>query len=412
MKHKIWIKATLLAASTLTVMAGAAIAPALPKIGRAFADVPNADFLTKLILTTPALFIALFAPIAGWMIDRFGKLRLFAIAMVVYSAAGTAGLYLENIYWLLASRALLGMSVAIVMTTATTLIGDYFSGGERSGFLGIQGAFMAFGGTVFVAASGLLADYSWRYPFAIYGLSVVVLLLTLLFLYEPESTYQESGAKRQRLPKAKRRSVGVIYFATFVGMAFFYMVPVQLPFLMERIGVTQSSKASIGLVLITLAAASVAAYYRRISLRLSFRQIYIIVFMMMGIGYGLVSLANSLAAVGGSMIVAGLGAGLLMPNGNLSIIAYTPPGIRGKVLGGLTGAVFTGQFLSPILFQPLVDQFSIRLAFQVAALVSVAMGLALVWPGILRPPRKANTEAPSPQATTSLRIADNKPAEG
>ena len=50
--------ATLLLASSLTVMAAAIISPALPQIEGAFAGEANASLLTQLALTAPALLIA------------------------------------------------------------------------------------------------------------------------------------------------------------------------------------------------------------------------------------------------------------------------------------------------------------------------------------------------------------------
>jgi hypothetical protein len=53
------VRLTLLFVSTLTVMAGATIAPSLPAMRQFFASVNNADFLVRLVLTAPALFIAI-----------------------------------------------------------------------------------------------------------------------------------------------------------------------------------------------------------------------------------------------------------------------------------------------------------------------------------------------------------------
>jgi hypothetical protein len=53
------VKATLLLVSTLTVMAGATIAHSLPAMRQHFSEVPNADYWVRLILTVPALFIAI-----------------------------------------------------------------------------------------------------------------------------------------------------------------------------------------------------------------------------------------------------------------------------------------------------------------------------------------------------------------
>ena len=52
-------------------------------------------------------------------------------------------------------------------------------------FVGIQIAFMSLGGILFTGLGGVLADYSWRYPFLIYLFALVVLPFSILFLREP-----------------------------------------------------------------------------------------------------------------------------------------------------------------------------------------------------------------------------------
>jgi MFS family permease len=107
---------------------------------------PQSEILTKLILTVPALFIAVCAPPAGLFIDRFGRMKLMRAALIGYGLSGTAVLFLQDIYLILVSRALLGVAVAGVMTTTITLIADYFSGMERDEFMGLQGAFVTLSG--------------------------------------------------------------------------------------------------------------------------------------------------------------------------------------------------------------------------------------------------------------------------
>ena len=178
-KDKIALKVTLLLASMMTMMAGAVMAPSLPQINEHFMAIPNADMLTRLIITLPALFIAFLAPVAGWFIDKFGRKQILIYSLVLYGFAGTSGFFLNNMFSILVSRALLGMAVAGIMTTAVTLIGDYFEGDERNTFMGMQAAFMGFGGVVFIAMAGLFADIRWNYPFLIYGFSFLVLILVI-----------------------------------------------------------------------------------------------------------------------------------------------------------------------------------------------------------------------------------------
>ena len=126
----------LLVASTMTVMAGAAIAPALPAIARHFSHVAGIDLWSRLVLTLPALFTAIGGALAGAVIDRFGRLRLLVTATVVYGIAGGAGGLADSIGMLLVSRALLGLSVGAIMTTTITLIADYYQGAERNRVMG------------------------------------------------------------------------------------------------------------------------------------------------------------------------------------------------------------------------------------------------------------------------------------
>ena len=125
-------RAALVGVATLTVMSTMAIAPSLPPMARAFAGTPHAELLAKLTLTIPAIVIAICAPLAGWVIDRYGRLPMLYTSMVLYGAAGAAGYFLESLYGILASRILLGFAIAGAMTTTQTLAGDYFHGEARS----------------------------------------------------------------------------------------------------------------------------------------------------------------------------------------------------------------------------------------------------------------------------------------
>ena len=116
----------------MTVMAGATIAPSLPEMTRAFPNNPNAETLVKLVLTIPGLFIAITAPMSGWIIDRFGRIRLLVGMLLLYAIAGTSGLYLNSLFEIIVGRAFLGIAVGGIMTTAIALIGDYFEGETRS----------------------------------------------------------------------------------------------------------------------------------------------------------------------------------------------------------------------------------------------------------------------------------------
>ena len=156
------IKATLLLTSTLTVMSGATIAPSLPAMQEYFADVPNSALLVRLVLTIPALFIAIGGLFAGQLVDRLGRKPLLVGSTLVYGLAGASGLVLNSLGTILVGRALLGLSVAGIMTGVTTLIADYYTGQSRANFMGLQAAFMGLGGVVFLSVGGFESCWSNR----------------------------------------------------------------------------------------------------------------------------------------------------------------------------------------------------------------------------------------------------------
>jgi MFS family permease len=62
----------LMAGSCLPVLGAVLLAPVLPKMQDHFAAVPGAKTLVPVVLTVPALALALLAPFAGVIVDRLG----------------------------------------------------------------------------------------------------------------------------------------------------------------------------------------------------------------------------------------------------------------------------------------------------------------------------------------------------
>ena len=370
------LRATLLAVSSLTVMAGATISPSLPAIQAHFADVPAVDVLARLVLTLPALFIALGAPLAGVLVDRWGRQPLLAACVVLYAAAGVSGVYLDALTPILIGRALLGLAVAGIMTASVTLVADYFEGDQRASFLGLQAGFMAFGGFIFLTAGGFLADISWRGPFFIYLFALVLLPGVLWSLYEP----QRASSTSRNVPDVPMpwAALALIYGFAFVGMIVFYMVPVQLPFYLEQRFNATPGQSGLAIAAMTLVAGVTALLYKQVKRNFGYISIAALAFVFMGGGYAFIGYAGDFLLVIVGLVVAGLGAGLLMPNANVWATSVAPAVARGRALGGLTAALFLGQFLSPLVVQPLTAVSSLGMAFVVVGLVSVGIAVCLL----------------------------------
>jgi MFS family permease len=175
----------LLLSSCLAVLGAVLLAPVLPRIRDAFAGTPGVETLTPVVLTAPALVIGLTAMVAGRIVDRVGRKRLLVGALVVYAFVGTAPLWLPSLQLIVASRVLLGLTEAAIMTCCTTLLADYFHGSQRERYLGLQVVCTTVAATLFFGLGGALGAQDWRTPFWLYAVGLPLALLAAPELLRP-----------------------------------------------------------------------------------------------------------------------------------------------------------------------------------------------------------------------------------
>ncbi len=368
--------ATLLVSATLTVMAGATIAPSLPALRTHFADTPDIDLWVRLVLSLPALAIALASPPIGLLIDRKGRVPVLRASLVLYAFAGASGLVVDTLWALLAGRFLLGVAVAGILTSSTALIADAYDGSRRARFLGLQGSFMGFGGVLFLTLGGILAELGWRLPFAVYLLSLLVLPGAILGLHDGPPPSREPGATEvaDRVPWAP---LVRIYAVTFMGMAVFYLIPTQIPFLLQALSGGGASTAGLAIAAGALVSATVSLLYGRVSARVGFPALAAASLALLGAGFVVVGEAESIAGVVAGLGVCGLGTGLIMPNGAQWLITTVPASLRGRSLGAMNTAIFLGQFVSPVMVHLFLSEGGPAHAFLVVAGGSAAAGATL-----------------------------------
>lgn len=369
-------KLTLLLVSSLTIMSMLTISASLPDMAVDFKDDPNGEQLVKMALSFPALFIALSAMVAGPIIDSTGRLKLLGPILVVYAIAGSSGYWLENLYLILAGRALLGICVGFTMTIATTLIADYYQGKARQQFAGIQIAFMSVAGIVFVSLGGVLADIDWRIPFLIYVLSLAVLPLAYIFLKEPE---HQPGEKRDEAVALKSPRIIWFVFANVMLMwILFFIVPIQIPFHLKDIGM--ESNTAIGLVIAssTFFSAISSFSFGKLKGRFSFPALFALGYGLMAIAFVFIAFGDSFSMVMMGMLFSGLGMGITIPNANVWVMQLAPLEIRGREIGRLTTFWFMGQFLSPLILLPLLKIFNHMQMFNALAGILGLMTLIFI----------------------------------
>lgn len=383
---------TLLSVSTLTIMSGATISASLPGIAARFADLPNVELLSRLVLTLPALFIAVFSPVAGWVIDRYGRKPLLIVMLPLFAVAGCSGLFADSLFGLLAGRAVLGIAVGGIMTTATALVGDFFAGTERDRYMGLQQAFVGIGGTIFLTGGGFMAELHWRAPFLIYALAFLLLPAALTFIREPiRPAAMQTRTAPDGLGTHGTLLLAVLLMGAVLNMVAFYMIPTQLPFYLRSLGLEAPSLAGMAIGLGQLVGIASSLVFARFRQMLGVMGVFALAFGSMGSAFVLLSVAGTYAGILLAMAVSGIGMGTIMPNFAGAAMLLASPALRGRISGLLVASVFTGQFLSPLLSQPLIAAKGYAATYGMAGLMLLVFAFGSLVVRLSPRPRDAAT---------------------
>lgn len=377
------VTVAILLMASMTIMANATISSSLPGLRAHFADLPEIETLSGLLLTLPSLAIVLTAGLWGVAVDRLNRQWLLVGSALLYAAGGTSGLWAEDFWTMLAGRAVLGLGVAGTMTLAMTWGVDLFHGPARARFLGRQGAAMSAGGVVVSILGGALAAAHWRGAFGVYLLVLPIMVLGLMVLAPHARAHRARAAARLAAPAAAAagafpwRAFLLVGPLGFFFMVTFYVIPTRLPFHLQGMGVGNPLLIGVIMAGMTLSSLPGALAYGRVRRHLSAMAVFALSFGLMGAGMLVVALATTPALALAGTLLMGVGMGPAMPNYTAHLMAEVPPDQRGRASGMLTTAFFAGQFASPLVSAPLVAALGLVGAFEILAAAMIALAVVL-----------------------------------
>ena len=172
----------------------------------------------------------LVSPFAGAIADRVSRKWLIIASLGVWSAVTTLMSFCTNydqIFWL---RALMGVSEALYIPAALSLIADYHTGKFRSFAIGIHMTGLYLGQAVGGFGATLAAAFSWQQTFHWFGIiGVAYAALLMVLLYEKRDVVPEkiSVAPEQKIPVLK--GFGMIFSNMAFWVILFFFASTSLP---------------------------------------------------------------------------------------------------------------------------------------------------------------------------------------
>lgn len=367
---------TIVISAFLPIFAIVTMLPAVPSIIDHFASDPAAYWKVPMMVAAPGLTIALVAPFAGWLVDLLGRRNLLIAATFLYGIVGTLPYFVESLDFLFASRFVLGLSEAAILTIVNTLLGDYWDDSGRRDWLFIQGVVGPFLATGVILLAGPVTAVRWNGVFLVYAVAFPIALAMYFFLFEPAVARKPEGSAGTPVatgfPWAWILLTGGV---TLLTATMYYVFSINGGLAFREVGVTNPARLSALIAIPSLFVMLGSLFFRLLGGAANAVQLAAF-FLILGLGLVGIGLAPDYRWMIAAVVLQQIGTGMTVP----SLIAWTqtrlPVQHRGRGMGVWTACFFLGQFASPWL----VHRFdlltgSMQGAFLLMGLIGLVSGL-------------------------------------
>lgn len=179
-----WILAATILGSSMAFIDGTVVNVALPALQSAM---HGSLAGVQWVVESYALFLAALLLIGGSLGDLYGRRKIFATGVVIFSAASAWCGLASSIGQLIAARALQGFGGALLVPGSLALISANFSEKERGRAIGTWSGFTSITAAIGPVLGGWLVQHaSWRWAFFI-NVPVGLIVVTLALWKVPES---------------------------------------------------------------------------------------------------------------------------------------------------------------------------------------------------------------------------------
>ncbi|MGB3903984.1 MAG: MFS transporter [Anaerolineae bacterium] len=217
----------------MAVLGVSSITPAFPKIVKELGISPQAVGSLITVFTLPGVLLT---AVLGILADHFGRRKILVPALMIFALAGGACAFARDFNLLLALRFFQGVGAAGLGAMNVTIIGDLYSGKERSAAMGCNSSVLSVGTASYPAIGGALATLAWYYPFILPLAAIPVGLAVLFSLHNPEPKNVQDFRQYLRTTGqiiASRRVVGLFAISTITFIILYGSYLTYFPLFIE-----------------------------------------------------------------------------------------------------------------------------------------------------------------------------------
>lgn len=370
-----------LVAGGFTVALGyGVVAPAIPQFALEFGV---SNFAASAIVSAFALMRLVSAPLAGWVVGRWGERRTYIIGILIVAASTGASALAANYAQFVVLRGVGGIGSTMFTVAATALLIKVSPELARGRVASLNAAGFLLGGLLGPVFGGIVAGFGIRAPFVFYFCTLVAAATVVAVALRGSAAARRStGASDAAPAMTLREALGVPQYRSLLLSVFAFgwtSFGVRVSVIPILVAVAfDGDAATAAWVLAAYAAGNAILIFPsgRWNDTVGRKPLLIAGMAVLAVTYFALPLSPTLWAAMVVMVAAGAGSALVNP-GQQAVLADVLGGRRGgNVVATYSMTSDLGGVLGPLVAGAVVDAAGFGWAFGISAMLLVAAGIA------------------------------------
>lgn len=361
----------------MAVMGVASLTPAFPKMIEALKIKPGEIGLLVSVFTLPGIILS---PIVGILADRIGRKKILVVSLFLFGVAGSTCFYVTDFNILLLLRFIQGIGAASLGSLNVTVIGDIYSGNERTKIMGYNAGVLSVGTALYPAIGGAMAVLGWNYPFLLTLTALPIGFLTLLFLNNPEPKNEQKLSEylKNALMAFKNKETIILFAGSVITFIILYgAYLIYLPLLLADKFHASSVMIGVMLSCMSVVTAIISSNLGRLAKLFSEKILLKSSFLFCAVALLIFPFLGNMWFLFFPIIIFGIGHGLSFPNIQSLLAGIAPIKYR-AIFMSLNGMVQRlGQTLGPLLAGLVFFSFGMSTVFIASAGLAVITSIIL-----------------------------------
>jgi ACDE family multidrug resistance protein len=362
----------------MAVLGVSSITPAFPKIVQELGISSQAIGLLITVFTFPGVLLA---PVLGVLADRLGRKKILVPALLLFGIAGGACGFARHFNLLLILRFLQGVGAASLGSLNVTLIGDLYSGKERTAAMGYNASVLSIGTAGYPAIGGALATLGWYYPFVLPFVAIPIGLLVLFSLKNPELKSEQNLKEyfSNTWQSIKNRQVIGLFLASVITFIMLYgSYLTYFPLLIGDSFGAPPWVIGLMMAMMSLTTAFTSSQLGKLARVYSGRTLLQASFIIYALALVMIPFMPNLWAFLIPIIIFGMAHGVNIPNIQTLLAGLAPIEYRAAFMSVNGMVLRLGQTLGPLLMGAVFGLWGMSGVFYAGASFAIAMCIVVV----------------------------------